>query len=214
MPSADGTSQARRFKVHLGHLALVYLAFATLVLISGFFAYSERTALVDGTFADGAVIGPLSFANADTVLEVTVAKAVPDQSWAFVELEVQDAGGSRLFSLGEEMWHATDPDGRRPGTEVAQSIVGHIVLPTAGQYRFVLWDNGPAGAAPTQTTVRIDQKGGSTLLFWVAGITALLIAAIAAEMHGKVFGRIVCGRTHGDCAQPARVRRGRVEPGH
>ncbi len=185
-------------QVHLGHLALVYAAFGILALLTALVYGGGGEPLIPaaGAAGDGyqtvrfnETVGPVSVREADTVLDIRVSKPLPQRSWAYVEVEILDEDKTRLLSLGDEVWRDSGVDQDGAWSENVTRYSGSVVLDEPGRYYFrVVGEPGSPGV-DERVGLAVAAGGGSTVLFWVAGLTALAIAFVLHTRHRRSLNR-------------------------
>lgn len=174
--------------IHLGHLALVYLAFAVLCLITSVF-FTASSGRQTYTAGDGNTFGPIEVADDRSVYEIKVrSTSLPNNSWAFVEVQLLDARGEYLFSMGDELSFYSGRDSDGPWTERKDSYVGKMTIPEAGSYYIrVLVQRSAASAGALY--VSVSRLYGSSLPYLVAAIAALVIAVVLNELQNRTITR-------------------------
>ena len=178
--------------VHLGHLALLFLAFSILCLATTLF-FSTSLTQQSFSISHNGVFGPIEVKEDQAVHEVTIsARDLLNNSWAFVEAQLLDANREYLFSFGDELSLYSGRDSDGPWVESKYNYSTRLTIPKAGTYhlRFLIEQRqGSRGHGQFAATVR--QLRGSTLPFFVAGIAALLIAIALNEIQNRTVTKVV-----------------------
>ncbi len=187
-------SRARTFTgrgVHLGHLALLYLVFAGLFLLTALFFSQGR---VEKEFhldtPEGGLV-PIEVKNDETVYEVTIASdLIPVNSWAFIEGQVLDADKEYLFSFGDELSYYTGRDSEGRWTERKNSYSAKLTIPKAGNY-FLSFVTETSRGGDTGAIVVVRKLRGSSLPFMLAGAVAFIIAVVLNEIRNGTITKII-----------------------
>lgn len=178
--------------IHLGHLALLFLAFSILCLATTLF-FSSSLNEWKGPIAHDGLVGPIEVTKDRAVHEVTISAGnLRNNSWAFVEAQLLDANKEYLFSFGDELSLYSGRDSDGPWVESKYNYSTKLTIPQAGNYhlKFLLEQSpGTSGSGSFSATVR--QLRGSTLPFFVAGIAALLIAIALNEIQNRTVTKVV-----------------------
>lgn len=178
--------------VHLGHLALLYLAFAVLCFFTSlFFAQgSERRQVRLNTPGDQLI--PLEVKKDNSVYEVTVsAPRLPVNSWAFLEGQVLDADKEYLFSFGDELSYYAGRDSEGPWTELKDSYATKLTIPKAGSYYLKFIDETSRRGDSVYASVTVSKLRGSSLPYTLAGVVAFIIAVVLNEIENRTITRVI-----------------------
>ncbi len=162
-------------------VALVAMAFGVLSLVTaGVFAYSGRSVLSTTIPPQGGRVGPITTVRPNTVLEVDVHQAFRMDGWTYLEAEVQDAEGEYLFGFGDELWAESGYDDGAWHEEKNDYDVC-VTMPNPGNYylAFAGSDSGAGTISPPgfDVGVTVEEKHGSSVPFFAAGLTALILGA-------------------------------------
>lgn len=184
----------------LGKIALVVLGFAILYFVTALLLSLEST-VVDSNVSADQPVGPIKVEDAQSVYRVAVTGSLPDQSWRYVEVELQDLEGSYLLSFGKELWRESGRDSDGPWREAELDFDTKITIPEPGDYLLGFNVEG-AGAsesgatdftATTRLHVRVYEVGGSSIPHMVVGILLIAVGLVLNEMKNLTISRIIRG---------------------
>ncbi len=179
-------------RVHLGHLALLYLVFAGLFFLTAlFFSQGLERQYFYLETGESKLI-PIEVKQDKTVYQVTIFNHhIPVNSWTFIEGEVLDADKEYLFSFADELGHYAGVGSKGEWTERNNSYSVKITLPEAGDYflNFVAetsWREDNASL-----TVTVKKLRGSSLPYILAGVVALIIAVVLNEIRNRTINKLI-----------------------
>ena len=170
---------------NLGHLALAYIVFAIVCLITGY-VVSSASSSTPLTVKNDHVHGPFKVEKDGTVLKVEVAAdRIPRNTWTFIEVEVLDAAKKRLFSFGDQLSRYEGYDGEY-WVEEKKSYSAKTTIDKAGTYHLRFKVQGRATLRG-----RLMEIYGSSIPYYVAGVAALLSALVLNEIQNRAIVRTV-----------------------
>lgn len=178
--------------VHLGHLALLYVAFAGLCFLTTlFFSHASEKQQADLNTPEGKFI-PLEVKKDNTVYEVTVSTSgLPVNSWAFIEGQVLDADKEYLFSFGDELSYYAGRDSEGPWSERKGDYSAKLTIPKAGTYYLGFVTETSWRRDDVQASITVEKLRGSSLPYTLAGIVALIIAVVLNEIRNRTITQVI-----------------------
>lgn len=132
-------------------------------------------------------IGPIVVDRPGETFEVTVRTAIPQNRWAFVEVEVLDQFEEYLYSFGQELWHETGRDSDGPWREQRNNFETKITFPEPGYYYLNFWTQANYDKTYDSLKVRVYKRNGSSVLHSWFGIILLVIGLILVEIQWGIF---------------------------
>ena len=193
MTASHGTLQSSGSAIskpaHLGHLALLYVAFSLLFLVTSLLFESE---ILDRRqkVQPGGTVGPITVVEKNTVYEVLVQRLyAAANTWSYVEVQVLDANQEYLLSFGDELSQYSGRDSEGYWTESEETYSTKITVSEPGIYflKIVVEESNDRNS---QFRVTINRLQGSSLLHLVAGIAALAIAIVLNELRNRTISQL------------------------
>ena len=184
------TGRAAGRPAHLGHLALLYVAFAALCLITSYFYSTGSLERRENVGPDG-LVGPIEITGSNSVYEVAVHRTRSvTNTWSYVEVQVLDANKEYLFSFGDELSLYSGRDSEGFWRERNETYSTKLTIPEPGTYflKFVIEESSRANSG---FGVTLSRMAGSSLVHLVAGIAALVIGIVLNELRNRTISRMV-----------------------
>lgn len=179
-------------RIHWGHVAMVFIAFAILYFATAAF-YDLSTDSKKYTVNASQTVGPIVSRKSNTVVQISVVNLSVRQSWAFVETSVVDQKGGIVTSFGGNMYHESGYDSDGSWSESEKESDVKVVLPAAGQY-FLKFKVSGGSAYQTRGTdktrssrlsVTVEQKRGGSTILNVLGIIILVLGVVLNELRNR-----------------------------
>lgn len=180
--------------VHLGKLALIFIVFAALFLITALVMdISSQT--IEKNVRANETVGPIVTTSPNTMLYISVENRSLSNSWAFVEAELVDRNGNWAGGFGGNQYHETGYDSEGYWSEEEKVVDLTLVVPDPGEYqlRFKVEGNkaNSSSAADlsrrTQLHVTVDYKLGGGGVFFVMGLILLILGVILNEIRNRTI---------------------------
>lgn len=184
--------------VHLGKLALVFIVFAALFLITALVMDVSVYSIQQDVRANQRV-GPVVTTTPNTILYVSVENRSLSESWAYVEAELVDRRGRWAGGFGGNQYHESGYDSDGYWSESESTVDLTLVVPDPGEYwlRFKV-EGGKANsnrasniASQTQLSVTVDYKLGGAGIFFVIGLIVLVMGVILNEIRNRTIMRLI-----------------------
>jgi len=165
-------------------VGIIMILFGIVSLItSAFFTMDAGKPVTFQLPAQGGTVGPITTKQKDTVLLLDVSQYMNENGWIFVEGEVQNADEEYLFGFGDELWHESGYD-EGPWTEWHTDFDLKVTLPDEGTYYLgFTTQSKPPATAPI--VVKVEQKVGSTVPHFAAGLLGLIFGFIVFRIAAK-----------------------------
>lgn len=160
-------------------IAKVFFVFAILCFITGFILSFNTGVKESATVSeDGALIGPFTIEEDNTVLQMEVNRSIQGETWSFITLELLDEDQNYLMGFGDELYYETgyDSDGR--WTASKQSYDQKFTIPEKGEFylRAVTENGSQIPSEYGDIKVTIKEQIASSIPQVIAGIVGLLIS--------------------------------------
>jgi len=185
-------------KINFGKLAMVFLVFAVISLITAA-VWSGNQSTQSFTVSPGKPAGPITTTSSDTVLNIGLAHATPNQTWASIEASILDSRQKRLFSFGDEVFAESGRDSEGSWSESKTTFDMKVTIPDPGTYFINIGVTAgrvgqkadPAISSQARSRVVVAIQRGSSIPHLVVGILALIIGLILNEMQNRTFTRLI-----------------------
>lgn len=184
--------------VHLGKLALVFVVFAALFLITALVMdISSKT--IEQTVRANESVGPIVTTRPNTILYISVENRSLSNSWAYVSAELVDRRGRWAGGFGGNQYHETGSDSDGFWSESENVVDMTLVVPDPGEYRLKfkvdgnrMTSNSAADVTRrTQLKVTVDYKLGGGGIFFIIGLIVLIMAVILNEVRNRTIMRMI-----------------------
>ena len=162
--------------------SVIFIVFGLLCFLTTLIMNGQTTKSLKQTISsDTAEIGPIEVKKDRSVLELNAEQThLTSGQWNYVRGEVLDQNKNYLFSFGKELWAESGYDSDGPWQESDKSMSSKFTIQKAGTYYIRLTSENSqttqtAFEKDTNIIVSVEQKRGSTLPHFVAGILSLII---------------------------------------
>ena len=181
-PQADKPKAAGHEKLKAVGVIMILFGIVSL-FTSAFFTMSASKPVSFQLPPEGGTVGPIKTKAENTVLLIELKQHMNSNGWIFVEGEVMDDDEEYLFGFGEELWHESGYDGG-PWTEWKTDFDLKVTIPEKGTF-YLGFKTESQPAATTPINVKVEQKVGSTVPHFAAGLLGLILGFVLFRIAAK-----------------------------
>jgi hypothetical protein len=128
------------------------------------------------------VLGPILIKSDNQSLRVSFSQSVRTHTWSAVNVDVLDSNKKYLFSFSDEFWAETGYDSDGSWSDSKKSSSTDILIKKQGSYFFKVTSETNSLQNLSPINIRVNQKAGSGIPFFVLGLVFLVIGIILGVM--------------------------------